>query len=87
METEFSNTEIKDGVKNVWYWQSNGDSFHCRLFSLISKADQSNKKLLAMGFPVHVHVHRMWDEAPDQDKFFESFGLDSMTKQKAKTGR
>ena len=75
MGNKFSSVEIRDGVKNLWYWISNGDSFHCRLFTLIAKADQANKVRLAMGFPVHVEVYRMWNETEDQNEFFESYGL------------
>lgn len=87
MDRKLTSIEIKDGLKNIWYWQNNGDSFHCKLFSLIAKADIHNKKLLAMGFPVYVEIYRMWDEAKDQDVLFQSYGLPSLENHKMTTGR
>lgn len=87
MDRKLTSVEIKDGLKNIWYWQNSGDSFHCKLFSLIAKADTNNKKLLAMGFPVHVEVYKIWNESQDQEALFETYGLPSLENHKLKTGR
>ena len=85
--SKFTRVEIQDGIRNIWFWRQGADSFHCRLFSLIAKADKLNRGRLEMGYPLHVAVYNIWDKAKSECELFREYGLESVKElQKSKRG-
>ncbi len=54
-----------EAVQLLAYWQHSGNSFGCKLFSLIQCADPKNKRLLRLAYPAYVQVYDEWMAAPD----------------------
>lgn len=72
-------SELKDAVKELWYWQygTNPTNFTSVLYTLIAKADLGNKARLETAFPMECEAFDLWQEAPDADEFFNSFKVHS----------
>lgn len=69
-------TEYKDAVRDLWYWQyQQGDSFNCKVFQLLAKADGFNKGRIALAWPYLFMVWTDW-HSNDNDEYFRHFGYD-----------
>jgi hypothetical protein len=66
-------------VELLYYWQRmGGDSFTCKLYSLIAKADASNKVRLAAAFPVEFETYCEWHRSPSEDEFFARYPFEKV---------
>lgn len=62
----------------IYDWQyRNGDSFTCKLFELIIKADYENKLILEKAYPIEYEVFYEWYHNQDQINFFSKYGMGS----------
>lgn len=73
-------TVTQDGVENAVYelyrWQRcGGDNFTCQLYALMCKADAERFERLAQAFPNEGVAFMLWMSSPDQDTYFESWGV------------
>jgi hypothetical protein len=65
--------KLKEVAGQLQYWQKNGTSFTCKLFTLIQTADPENKAALRLAFPDHVTMLDEWMASPDGDEYIEKF--------------
>ena len=65
----------KEAITSLYDWQiQGGDSFTCKLFELMMKADINNKIKLAGAFPAEAKVLNDWYSSPNPDEYFISKG-------------
>jgi len=65
-------------VEDLFHWQrNNSDSFNCKLFTLIGKADSYNLGRLKSAFPLEVEVYTEWHDSLDENEFFDKYLIDS----------
>lgn len=77
-----SRKTLQDWAWELYYWQyQNTNSFYNQLFTLIQKADGTNKKHLEKAFPRAVLIYREWESWPTPEEFFESYDITSGGKQ------
>lgn len=67
--------ERKKAVELLKYWRDGGDSFTCLLYSLIQKANPSNRMRLRKGFPTEVELWSDWYNSSTEDAFFAKHGV------------
>lgn len=69
--------ELAKAIKELHHWWHSymDHSFTAELFNLIHTADSVNRTKLAIGFPEEVLAWTMWQQAPDEQKFWKENGL------------
>lgn len=62
------------------FYSSGHDHFSVHLFKLFAKADETNQRLLGLGFPYHYKAWTLWYSKAEQDtmRLFEEYGLGNM---------
>ena len=65
-------------IRDLWYWRHGGDSFTCQLFSLIQKADPSNRVKLRRAFPEEVEAWSQWYNSSSEEEFFKNYRLSNV---------
>lgn len=65
---------MSDAVRELYYWQyAQSDDFTACLYYLIGKADSSNRRTLAMAFPLEYEAWANWYGSKDPIAFFKSW--------------
>lgn len=68
--------DIKHAIAELYYWQyGGGTNFTSMLFTLLQKADVTNRWKLEQVFLAEVTAWKMWCAAPSQTEFFNKWGL------------
>lgn len=62
---------LQEALTRLKYWRNGGDSFACKLYELMCKADIENITRLRKSFPVHHAAWTMWQHATNEDEFLE----------------
>lgn len=66
---------IQQAVEKLYYWQTGGTSFTCKLFELMCKADSTNLAKLTAAYPNEAYALGQWRQSPDPRSFFRRHGL------------
>ena len=54
------------------FWRRDGDSFTCKVYDLMQKADKDNIRCLALAFPVEHEILQLWRLASSEDSFHKA---------------
>lgn len=64
--------QVKVAIYRLWDWQHGNDSFTCRLYGLMAKADQENFNRLSKAFPAEAIAFLAWkDCGQDTEKLYQ----------------
>ena len=67
---------LRQAAQDLKYWQEGGDSFNCKIFELLQKADPENRNKILFGWPKLHDVWTMWNQCESHRAFLEIFDLD-----------
>lgn len=67
--------DLTTAIRELYHWRKdeNATNFHAKLYDLIAKADRLNRRKIAAGFPAEVYAFVLWEDSPNEAKFFEDF--------------
>jgi surfactin synthase thioesterase subunit len=67
-------TGTPQAVLDLWHWQKDkGDSFNCRIFELMGKADRENRLKLLHGWPDLFAAWCAWHLCDNGHDFFAQY--------------
>lgn len=64
---------LREARERLRYWRRGGDSFTCKLYELISKADASNRFILGAAFPNEFKAWLEWYSAESEEVWERQF--------------
>ncbi len=67
---------LKEAVGHLYNWKRyGGDNFHSLMFTMFQKGSHGNRERLGEGFPWEFEAWNQWQAAPNENEFFERFGI------------